>query len=97
MRTTLLDWAISAAVVSGILSVQAIVAHQESRVAEHELSANISGAVMQCLPETVYDVCAITLTQKGEKLQLVAERHSVKHYGQAPDAHRLKYVVAVGD
>lgn len=83
----------------GVLGVyfglQAFINHQEEQAMQASLSSNISAAIMQCLPEEVNEVCTIKLIEEDQRLKLVTERHSMRHYGQPIKPPSIKFVVAM--
>lgn len=92
-----INWPLAAVAVVAYFGLQSFVKYQEEAIAEHALSGNISGAVLQCLPEEVDEVCTIKLVQEGVEIKIVTERHTQKHYGQPIKPPSLKYVIAMGD
>jgi hypothetical protein len=86
---------ISAAVVMAYFGLQVFVNHQEEQAMQASLSSNISAAIMQCLPEEIGEVCTIKLIEEDQRLKLVTEKHSGRHYGQPIKPPSVKFVVAM--
>lgn len=85
----------------GVLSVyfglQAFIYHQEQKATQASLNQNISAAIIQCLPEEINEVCTIKLVEENQRLKLITERHSARHYGQPVKQPSVKFVVALKD